>query len=180
MLENSEAMGDLLNGQTNGKKRANGDFSENEDSIDNNGNQQNKNNQDNFDEDADENEEDREKFESDLIFLGFVVFRNKLKRDTKHIISKLISSNLNLVMATGDNPFTSISVARECGLIERSKEIFFCDIGKENSEEHLELYNITMGGEHNIAPVLPNLNLIPDDLISKLKHSFKRGIIIII
>ena len=60
MLENSEAMGDLLNGQTNGKKRANGDFSENEDSIDNNGNQQNKNNQDNFDEDADENEEDED------------------------------------------------------------------------------------------------------------------------
>jgi hypothetical protein len=58
MLENSEAMGDLLNGQTNGKKRANGDFSENEDSIDNNGNQQNKNNQENFEEDADENEED--------------------------------------------------------------------------------------------------------------------------
>jgi cation-transporting ATPase 13A3/4/5 len=126
-----------------------------------------------------ESEEEREKYECDLIFLGLVVFRNKLKRDTKHIISKLKGSSINLVMATGDNPFTSISVARECGLIDRNKEIFFCNLSKENSEECLELYNIKMGNRSNKAPGIASMNIANEDLVNRFKHSLKkRGIFV--
>src|SRR6185312_15468769 len=68
-----------------------------------------------------EYEEERSKYECDLQFLGFIIFKNKLKRDTKHVISNLKKSNCKLVMATGDNPFTSISVARESDLIENER-----------------------------------------------------------
>lgn len=88
--------------------------------------------------------EDRGHFERDLIFLGLVVFKNKLKRDTKQIITKLKDSNIKLIMATGDNPFTSISVAQECGLIDNNKEIFFCNVDKENEEEKLKWYNVNI------------------------------------
>jgi cation-transporting ATPase 13A2 len=76
-------------------------------------------------------EEERSKYENDLTFLGFIIFRNKLKRDTKHVIAGLKNSDCKLVMATGDNPFTSISVARECELIESEKEIYLIDLEKE-------------------------------------------------
>lgn len=90
--------------------------------------------------------EDRSYFETDLIFLGFVVFKNKLKRDTKQVIGKLKGSNINLIMATGDNPFTSISVAQECGLVEPNKEIYFCNLekDKDREEEKLKWYNVNI------------------------------------
>jgi len=68
----------------------------------------------------------RSKFENNLIFLGFIIVSNKLKSDTTGVISNLKKSNCKIFMATGDNPFTSISVARQCGLIE-NEEIAFID-----------------------------------------------------
>jgi cation-transporting ATPase 13A2 len=88
--------------------------------------------------------ENRSQFERGLTFLGLVVFKNKLKRDTKQIITKLKDSHIKLIMATGDNPFTSISVAQECGLIDNNKEIFFCNVEKEKDEEKLKWYNVNI------------------------------------
>jgi magnesium-transporting ATPase (P-type) len=76
-------------------------------------------------------EDNRLLYEKDLIFLGFVIFKNKLKRDTKQVIKNLQGSGCKLVMATGDNPFTSISVARECEMIEKDKYLFLIDMNKE-------------------------------------------------
>jgi magnesium-transporting ATPase (P-type) len=81
-------------------------------------------------------EEDRGKFEENLQFLGLIIFKNKLKRDTKHVISNLKNSNCKLVMATGDNPFTSLSVARECNMIEiNGKFVYLIDLEKEFNED---------------------------------------------
>ena len=86
-----------------------------------------------------------EDYENDLIFLGFIVFNNKLKRDTKQVINELMNANLNLIMATGDNPFTSISVAQQCGLINSKCEIIFCNVEK-NSEgnEYLKWFDVNI------------------------------------
>lgn len=81
-------------------------------------------------------EEDRGKFEENLQFLGLIIFKNRLKRDTKHVISNLKNSNCKLVMATGDNPFTSLSVARECNMIEiNGKFVYLLDLEKEYNED---------------------------------------------
>lgn len=66
----------------------------------------------------------RGEVESDLTFVGFIIFENKLKSNTAGVIAELIESNINAVMVTGDNILTAISVARECGLVDRNTHCF--------------------------------------------------------
>ena len=82
----------------------------------------------------------REFFEDNLIFLGFIVFKNKLKKDTKNIVEIIKNSGNRLVMATGDNPFTSISVAQECSLIPLTNmSLFLLDIEKSSYYNKLKI-----------------------------------------
>ncbi|KAF2275170.1 uncharacterized protein EI97DRAFT_79087 [Westerdykella ornata] len=66
----------------------------------------------------------REEAESDLTFVGFIIFENKLKPSTTPIINELQRANIRNVMCTGDNILTAISVARECGLINKTAHCF--------------------------------------------------------
>src|ERR1700683_2345870 len=66
----------------------------------------------------------REQAESDLRFLGLIIFENKLKPGTAPAIQTLRAAHLACRMVTGDNPRTAISVARECGLISQSAHVF--------------------------------------------------------
>jgi cation-transporting P-type ATPase 13A2 len=72
----------------------------------------------------------RQETESDLVFLGFIVFENKLKPSTPIVLSQLREAKIRTVMCTGDNILTAISVARECELVSRENYIFvphFCE-----------------------------------------------------
>jgi len=64
----------------------------------------------------------------DLIFLGFIILRNRLKDDTSFYMSKIIESNVDLIISTGDNVFTSISVARECYIIDKESQLRMIDL----------------------------------------------------
>jgi cation-transporting ATPase 13A3/4/5 len=66
----------------------------------------------------------REEAESGLSFVGFIIFENKLKPSTAGVIEELEKANIRKVMCTGDNILTAISVARECGLIDRTAHCF--------------------------------------------------------
>jgi cation-transporting ATPase 13A3/4/5 len=66
----------------------------------------------------------REEAESDLDFVGFIIFENKLKDSTAPVIEELERANIRKVMCTGDNILTAISVARECGLINKTAHCF--------------------------------------------------------
>ena len=55
--------------------------------------------------------------ESNLIFLGLVIFKNPLKKDTQSVIEKLYNAKFKLVMSTGDNECTSYYVAQESKMI---------------------------------------------------------------
>lgn len=66
----------------------------------------------------------REHAESDLHFLGFIVFENKLKEGTAPAIHALRAAHLACRMVTGDNVRTAISVARECGLVSHSASVY--------------------------------------------------------
>ncbi|KAK5111234.1 hypothetical protein LTR62_005262 [Meristemomyces frigidus] len=66
----------------------------------------------------------REEAESNLEFVGFIIFENKLKERTTEIIEELVEANIRTVMCTGDNILTAISVARECGVIDRTAHCF--------------------------------------------------------
>jgi cation-transporting ATPase 13A3/4/5 len=66
----------------------------------------------------------RDEAESDLSFVGFIIFENKLKPSTTPVIEELERANIRKVMCTGDNILTAISVARECNLINKTAHCF--------------------------------------------------------
>ncbi|KAI8370583.1 uncharacterized protein BYT42DRAFT_502417 [Radiomyces spectabilis] len=66
----------------------------------------------------------RHEVESNLTFLGFIVFENKLKARTIPAITTLRDANIRQIMCTGDNVLTAVSVSRECGLIEKAAEVY--------------------------------------------------------
>ncbi|KAJ2941027.1 hypothetical protein O0L34_g13157 [Tuta absoluta] len=59
----------------------------------------------------------REEIEIDLEFLGLVILENRLKAATTDIIRELKEANIHVVMITGDNVHTAVSVAKECGIL---------------------------------------------------------------
>lgn len=69
-------------------------------------------------------EMDRLNAESDLTFVGFIIFENKLKPSTTGVITELREAGIPNVMCTGDNILTAISVARECGIIRENSQCF--------------------------------------------------------
>ena len=70
----------------------------------------------------------REKIENNFIFLGLVIFKNKLKETTKETISILDEADIKMLMVTGDYILTAVSVARQCGLIDKEAIVHTCDI----------------------------------------------------
>lgn len=67
----------------------------------------------------------RGELERNLTFLGFVVFENRLKVETQPTIRELKhAGGLRIVMATGDNILTAVSVARKAGIVEETESIY--------------------------------------------------------
>lgn len=62
--------------------------------------------------------------ESNLEFVGFIIFENKTKAATPAVIKELQEAGIRKVMCTGDNILTAISVARGCQLIDRTAHCF--------------------------------------------------------
>lgn len=60
----------------------------------------------------------REIAESELNFLGFVILENRLKPETMPVIAELNEAAIKVVMVTGDNILTALSVARDCDIIK--------------------------------------------------------------
>jgi len=81
---------------------------------------------------------ERETAESNMVFLGLLVVQNKLKSKTTSSIETLQEANLRMVMATGDNILTAISVAKECMLIKPDAVIYSCEINRENNSNILK------------------------------------------
>jgi len=66
----------------------------------------------------------RSQVESELRFIGFVIFENKLKLSTEPAIQILKSAHIGVRMCTGDNIRTAISVGRDCGMIEDYTRVY--------------------------------------------------------
>lgn len=59
---------------------------------------------------------------------------NQLKENSKEVINELNHSNIRSIIATGDNIFTAISVAKKCGIFKRSSRIV-CPSGLDYGNE---------------------------------------------
>ncbi|CAH0403556.1 unnamed protein product [Chilo suppressalis] len=65
----------------------------------------------------------RDEVEHDLEFLGLVIMENRLKPATTGIIRELKEANIHVVMITGDNIHTAVSVAKECGILMSGERV---------------------------------------------------------
>ncbi|CAO1416273.1 unnamed protein product [Diamesa hyperborea] len=97
----------------------------------------------------------REKIESDLEFLGFVILENRLKEDSEKVIKILNDANIRTVMVTGDNILTAVSVAKDCDMITDDQSIIIVNsrLNKVGEPELLALelpsnrYRFAMDGK---------------------------------
>lgn len=78
----------------------------------------------------------REEAESNLKFVGFIIFENKLKPSTASVLDELSVAGIRKVMCTGDNILTAISVARECNLIDKSAHCFVPHFAQGRAKHH--------------------------------------------
>ena len=66
----------------------------------------------------------------DLIFCGFIVFNNKLKKDTKKTIQTLQKMKCDTIISTGDSLNNTIGVGMKSGIINE-KNLYSYDIDKD-------------------------------------------------
>lgn len=69
------------------------------------------------------NKVQREAIEQDMTLLGLIVFENRLKPETTRCIKVLNDANIRVIMVTGDNILTALSVARECEIVTRGQSV---------------------------------------------------------
>ncbi|XP_029680789.1 probable cation-transporting ATPase 13A3 isoform X1 [Formica exsecta] len=77
----------------------------------------------------------REAVERDLEFLGLVVLENRLKRPTASVITELRKANIRIVMITGDNIQTAISVAKEGGILSIEEHVVDVTVTSRGGEK---------------------------------------------
>ncbi|KAJ9474275.1 putative Vacuolar cation-transporting ATPase YPK9 (putative) [Pseudozyma hubeiensis] len=74
--------------------------------------------------------------ESELDFLGLIIFENKLKAATTASIATIRDdAQLPIKMCTGDSVLTAVSVAKECGILGAQAEVFSPRIGAKEKGE---------------------------------------------
>ena len=64
----------------------------------------------------------RDDVESNLTFEGVLNFANQMREDTPDVIEQLSEADVQSIMLTGDNLYTGIHIARECGILEDEKK----------------------------------------------------------
>ena len=110
----------------------------------------------------------REDVEKNMIFLGFLIVKNKLKEKTKESLIKYDEADLRMVMATGDNILTAICVSKECNLIKKNQEMFSCELEKdENGKEVLRWRKIEGNDDDDNSSGELNKSLNSLDKLSK-------------
>lgn len=86
----------------------------------------------------------REEIEQGLTFIGLVVFENRLKPQTTPVIRELREANIRIIMITGDNIQTALSVARECGIVDPTERILDIEVVKPQFKHDLYRFKINL------------------------------------
>uniref|UniRef100_A0A6Q2YLD9 P-type ATPase A domain-containing protein n=1 Tax=Esox lucius TaxID=8010 RepID=A0A6Q2YLD9_ESOLU len=67
----------------------------------------------------------REEVERDVQFLGLLVMKNLVKKESAEVIDTLRLAHLRSVMVTGDNILTAVNVAQACGMVGTDERVIF-------------------------------------------------------
>ncbi|XP_013404305.1 probable cation-transporting ATPase 13A3, partial [Lingula anatina] len=97
----------------------------------------------------------RENIECELTFLGLIIMQNSLKPETTPVIRQLKAANIRVVMATGDNMHTAISVARDCAMVDEEEKVIMVKASppSKNSEAviHWEYAEVNLDNELTVS-----------------------------
>ena len=127
----------------------------------------------------------QENVEKNMIFLGLLIVQNKLKKATIKSLDVLDKANLKMVMATGDNILTAISVSKECHLIKKNSVIYSVEIEKknnnnsnnnnnnENNNDENNIFNINNNNNNNNSDNNTNNNNIDSNNNNNNDNNFK-------
>ncbi|KAJ1506077.1 hypothetical protein HMI54_003377 [Coelomomyces lativittatus] len=78
----------------------------------------------------------RMELESELQFLGFLVFENKLKQGSGEAIDTLKNAKIRCVMCTGDHVFTAINISRESGIVDKENDVYLPTLIRDPDQGH--------------------------------------------
>ncbi|KTW30208.1 hypothetical protein T552_00686 [Pneumocystis carinii B80] len=86
----------------------------------------------------------RENIEKNLLFLGFIIFENKLKPVSADVIQTLRNADIRSLMCTGDNILTSINVSKKCNILQQDEDVYVASIQRniDSSDAKLLWKNI--------------------------------------
>ncbi|KAI8973640.1 hypothetical protein BDF20DRAFT_907125 [Mycotypha africana] len=91
----------------------------------------------------------RDDIEAGVEFLGLVLFKNVLKKDTAAAIHQLKEGDVRTVMITGDTVLTGVFIGQQCGLADPHTPVVVGDmvpVAVVNDEEQLHLKDETEKG----------------------------------
>lgn len=94
----------------------------------------------------------RDAVEQNLEFLGLVIMENRLKIPTIPVIKELRTADIHVLMITGDNIQTAVSVAKECGILSMQEFVIDVTVVTEENKLQPEIY-------FNAQEMSPKLNL---------------------
>ncbi|XP_047019982.1 polyamine-transporting ATPase 13A3 isoform X2 [Helicoverpa armigera] len=77
----------------------------------------------------------RTSLECDMAFLGFLVMQNSLKPETTQVIRELHDASMRLIMVTGDNIMTAMSVARGCCMVQPHEKLLLITAGQPQTND---------------------------------------------
>ncbi|XP_063772478.1 probable cation-transporting ATPase 13A4 [Pseudophryne corroboree] len=69
----------------------------------------------------------REEVESGLLFLGLLILENRLKPQTIPVLNEMNNALIQVVMITGDNLQTAITVARNSGIVQKHGRVILIE-----------------------------------------------------
>ena len=82
----------------------------------------------------------RDAVEQNLEFLGLVVMENRVKAPTIPVIKELRTATIHVVMITGDNIQTAVSVAKECGILSPQETVIDVTVVMKENKVQPEIY----------------------------------------
>ncbi|KAL3272232.1 hypothetical protein HHI36_022715 [Cryptolaemus montrouzieri] len=99
----------------------------------------------------------REVLEKDMHFLGLIILENRLKPETAPCIQVLNDANVRIIMVTGDNILTALSVARDCDIIKPGESVITVNCDNSNPPQlYYTLNNFKPKNQLNDFSVLSN------------------------
>ena len=105
-----------------------------------------------------------------LIFIALIVLKDKLRAGVREAVEGVMRGGVQIVMLTGDNKETAVSIAEECGFYKRGAHIAI------TSSELAEL------GDEELAEILPRLRVLaralPEDKVRLVKASAKSNLVV--